>query len=821
MTGSPRAASRPPGPAALERSRWGVALAGAVLVAAVFAAYANSLSGPFVYDDKDSIVNNLTLRHLWPLTDVLAPLPGGLTVSGRPVLNLSLALNYALGGLDVRGYHAVNILIHALAGLTLFGLVRRILCLWPGKGPSTVGRVIPNPPNQPPSDRDRRVTDNAPDLARPFTDIPVADAALIAFTVAALWALHPMQTEAITYLVQRAESLMGLFYLLTLYCFVRAAGDAKDQGTQGPRDQETTAVQSPLVPWSFGPLVRRPWVWYALSVAACLLGMATKENMVSAPALVLILDRTFMAGSFAAVWRQRRRYYAALLATWVLLAGLLVSTGGNRGGSAGLGVDITWWAYVLTQFPALGHYLRLSLWPAPLVFDYGTFWIGSLAEVWPQACVAAALVVGTLYGLWRKPALGLAGAWFCAQLAPTSLVPGMTQRIVEHRMYLALAALAALGVAAVWQSAGRRGLAAFCALAAGLGVLTSQRNGDYRSEVSIWADTAAKRPANAGAHSSLGAALADAGRTAEAIREDEIALRLRPNFIAARNNLGTALIAAGRIDEAMRQLDESLRQQPDDAQAHLNMGVALDLLKRTAEAIPHYEAALRRDPSLAQAHNNLGDALSRSGQQAEGIAHLQEALRLKPGYLDAHYNLAAALARSGRLTEAQAEFAASLRLKPSDPEAYANWGGVLLATGHPAEAVLQYETALRLSPASAANHYNLGNALAAAGRLEDAVREFEAALRLQPDYVDAHNNLGNALTLLHREAEALPHYEAALTLQPNHASAHNNLGLALARLGRLEEAEAQFAQAVRLAPDYRQARDNLARAQAQLRGAAP
>ncbi len=755
MMGSPHSPPRPPEPAAATSSRRVVALACGVLVLAVFAAYSNSLSGPFVYDDKDSIVDNLTLRHLWPLSDVLAPLRGGLTVSGRPALNLSLALNFAAGGLDVRGYHVANVLIHALAGLTLFGLVRRTLA--------------------------------QPSLRERFGEAAVP----VAITMAALWALHPLQTEGVTYIVQRAESLMGLFYLLTLYGFVRS-------------------VDAPA-----------PGRWQVLSVAACLLGMATKENMVSAPVLVLLLDRAFVAGSFAAAWRRRRGFYTALATTWILLGGLLASTGGNRGGSTGFGVDISWSDYALTQFPALVHYVRLSFWPTPLVFDYGTFWIGSLADVWPQACVVVGLIAGTLFALWRKPAVGFLGAWFFAVLAPTSLMPGTTQRIVEHRMYLSLAPVVVLIVAAVCPRGGRRGLAALLALAAGLGFLTFQRNADYRSEIALWADTAAKRPANAGAHSSLGAALADAGRMAEAIREDETALRLRPNYLTARNNLGTALIAVGRVGEAIQHLEESLRQDSDNAQAHLNLGTALDILKRTPEAMPHYEAALRRDPNLAPAHNNLGDALSRSGRNAEGIVHLHEALRLKPGYVDAHYNLAAALARAGRMEEAQAQFEAGLQLKPADAEAHANWGGVLLATGHPAEAMAQFESALRLQPESASNHYNYGSVLATAGRLDEAVRQFEAALRLKPDYVDAHNNLGNALTLLRREAEALPHYEAALRLKPEHPSAHNNLGLALARLGRLPEAAAQFAEALRLAPNYQEARDNLARAQEQLRASPP
>jgi protein O-mannosyl-transferase len=752
MMGSPHA---PPLATGAARSPRRTALAGGVLLLAVFAAYANSWTGPFVYDDKDAIVRNLTLRHLWPLSQVLVPPGGGVTTSGRPALNLSLALNYAAGGLDVRGYHLTNILIHACAALALFGLVRRTLLL--------------------------------PSLRRRW-----GDAALpVAFTVAALWGLHPLQTEAVTYIVQRAESLMGLCYLLTLYGFVRS-------------------LDSPA-----------PRRWQALAFGACLVGMATKENMVSAPVLVLLFDRAFVAGGFAEAWRRRRRFYAALAATWILLAGLLASTGGNRGGSAGFGVAISWWDYALTQFPALVQYLRLSIWPAPLVFEYGPFRIDRLAQVAPQALFIVLLIGSIGWALGRNAALGWLGAAFLAILAPTSLMPGITQRIVEHRMYLSLAPVLVLVVAGVQLRGGRRGLAALWLLAAGLGWLTFQRNADYRSEIALWGDTAAKVPGNAGAHASLGAALAEAGRLDEAIREDEVALRLGPGYVSTRNNYATALIAVGRVREAVEQLEISLHEEPDNAQAHLNLGTALDILKRTPEAVAHYEAALRRDPDFAAAHNNLGDALSRMGRSAAGIAQLQEALRLQPDLISAHYNLAAALARAGRLPEAQAQFEAGLRLHPADAEAHANWGGVLLATGHPAEAAAQFAAARRLQPASATHRYNLGNALAAAGRYDDAVPEFQAALRLQPDYPDAEDNLGNALTMLHRESEALPHYEAALRLKPGYAQAHNNLGLALARLGRLPEAAAQFAEAVRCAPNYQEARDNLAQAQRQLAGASP
>ena len=197
---------------------------------------------------------------------MLCPPSHGETVSGRPVLNLSLALNYAVSGCDVRGYHVTNLAIHLAAALLLFGIVRRTLPRFRGCG-------------------------GGQQLARLQLATPLA------LAIALLWAVHPLQTESVTYIVQRAESLMGLFYLLTLYCFLRGAGSA------------------------------RAIFWYAGSVLACLLGMATKEVMVSAPLVVLLYDRTFLAGSFREAWRRRWAYYLALAATWLLLAWLVAQTG--------------------------------------------------------------------------------------------------------------------------------------------------------------------------------------------------------------------------------------------------------------------------------------------------------------------------------------------------------------------------------------------------------------------------------------------------------------------------------------------------------------
>ena len=596
-------------------SRRTIVLAGAGLVLAAVAVYANSFSGPFIFDDLPSIPQNPTLRGFLAS---LAPPGGGLTVTGRPMLNLTFALNHAISGERVWSYHALNLLIHLLAALTLYGIVRRTLA-----GP-----------------------------AAPFSVLRGGDATFVAFAAALLWELHPLQTESVTYIVQRAESLMGLFYLLTLYCFIRGADIGGRAG-------------DPAIPASkAGAGSGRPGWWFAPSFICCLLGMGTKEVMVSAPLIVLLYDRTFLSGSFRAAWHRHGRVHLALAATWIPLVGLVLHAA-NRGGTAGLGVGVSFWTYAATQFQALSHYLRLSVWPHPLVIDYGVQWVRSLGEVAPYAAGVALLLAATSVALLRRPALGFLGVSFFAILAPTSLVPGTRQTLAEHRMYLSLAPVMVLAVVALFACLGRRARFVAAAAAVGLGWMTVQRNTVYRSDVAIWRDTVASRPGNAAAHNNYGNILAGAGQAGEAMAQYEEAIRLDPGYADAHFNAGKALAQLGRPSEAIAQYEDALRIRPNMADAQTALGIALEAAGRGDEAVAHYETALRLDPNDTDALNCLGRALARTGRLPEAIAHYERALRIDRALPEVHNNLGNALRAAGRTQEALAHFEEAVRLNPN------------------------------------------------------------------------------------------------------------------------------------------------------------
>ncbi len=521
-----------------------------LLVLAGLLAYVNSLSGPFVLDDESSIPNNPTIQHGW--LAALSPPANGEVVTGRPLVNLTFAANFQFdqwrqgNGLTVGGYHAVNLAIHLLAGLALFGLVRRTLEL--------------------------------PALRERFAGRALA----VAFMATLLWLLHPLQTESVTYIAQRAESLVGLLYLLTFYCFVR--------GVEAPG----------RISWLF------------LSLTSCLLGVFSKEVIVTAPLLVLLFDRAFVAGSFAAAWRARKNYYLGLAATWLPLAGLVAAAGG-RGGSAGFIAGAAPARYLLTQMRAIVLYLQLSVWPRPLVFDYGSQLTGSLAEAAPYLLIVAALLAGTVYLLWRQPKLGFLAAWFFIVLAPSSsFVPIMTETMAEHRMYLPLAAVTVLVTLGLNLLSGQRALlAAGAALAALLGGETVARNDDYQSAARLWSDTVAKSPANARAHENYGAALLGENQLADATAEFQKAIALQPVYPEAESNLGSALARQGQVAAAVPHFAKaaaSLRLPHEKAMAYFNLGYALGQLGRYDESLAAETQSIQLEPGFAPAEAALAEA---------------------------------------------------------------------------------------------------------------------------------------------------------------------------------------------------------------------
>lgn len=580
-------------------------------------AFSNNYGGEFIFDDFDTVVENPSIQTFSPFWTPLwsgADTPNT-PLSGRPLVALTFALNFAAGGLDVRGYHLVNNLIHILAAVALFGLIWHTLLL--------------------------------PKFSTRFGH----DAAAYALAVALLWMLHPLQTEAVNYLTQRTESLMGLCYLLTLCC---AAGGLRSA---------------------------RPRQWYAFSVGACLLGMGCKEVMVSAPLLVLLYDRLFVAGSFREAIRQRSGFYLALAGTWSLLVFLQL----NSSRAATFRFDLPGLSamdYLRTQLGVVLHYLRLVFWPQFLVLDSQDW---PIAHEFSVTVVASGMALGslllmTLYALWRGFWWSAPGVLFFLALAPTSsFLPVYTEIVAERRMYLPLAAVIVCVVFAV-DALGRKVpqipapqrqralLAVLAMFSMTLGTLTWQRNLDYRSAAGLWADTVTKRPGNFRAHNNLGETLVREGRIEEAIGPFREAVRLKPDYGEAHSNLGSALATLGQFEEAIAVHRQVIAMTPDDAVAHYNLANSLLRTNDARGAASAYRQAIAMDPGFAMAHGNLGLLLLQQGDMAGAALHLQELLRLEPRRLEGYLFLADLRVRQGLFDEAIGLYRQGQALYPDSQE---------------------------------------------------------------------------------------------------------------------------------------------------------
>lgn len=598
--------SRTDGPPA-----WAVAALLAILIGVV---YGPALNAPFIYDDYLGIVRNKSINSLWPLVGTKESpgpfnTPPDNAVSARPLVNLSLAVNRFFGELNPVGYHAFNVVVHFCTSMLVWVIIRRAL-----RVPYFAGRID-------------------------------TSAGWLAMAAALLCSLHPLQTEAVIYAIQRTELMMAFFYLATLYCSLRY-----------------WEIQSLASTGNRLDLTKRRGFWLILAVLACLAGMASKEVMVSAPLMVLLFERTFVAGSLLNAVRRSWPLYVGLATTWVLLIGLTL--GFPRSNSAGFGLGppaFVWWA---TQCKVLFMYLRLAVWPWPLSIHYQLPYLATFAGAWIYVALVLVLGIVTLALLWRNNPVGFLGTWVFAILAPTSIVPIVTEMAAERRMYLPLVALVVLVVVGgyVWvgrmlhardggwlRKFGFRSAIAVTVLPAMLvalvfGLLSAKRLAAYDDPMALWQQVLERQPDNYLAHQTVGFYQAAAGNNSAATEQYREAIRLNPDSTQARYGLAMFLLKTGAANEAVAELREVVKRMPSDAKMHQNLGVALYQAGRNNEAIDAFRKTLELDSKSWMTHIQLGMAYQQVGQYPKAIELFERASQLSPETIDIYKHLADAYA---------------------------------------------------------------------------------------------------------------------------------------------------------------------------------
>jgi tetratricopeptide (TPR) repeat protein len=599
-----------------------------------------------------------------------------------------------VSGLEVRGYHLVNIAIHLTCGLLLFGVVRRVL--------------------------------NGPTFRSEWSG--ASDG--VALAAAALWLLHPLNSEAVDYLTQRTELMMGLFYIGTFYPMVRADGSA------------------------------RPLLWRIVAVGACALGMACKETMVTAPIMVWLYDWRIRGESVRDTFRRRGPFYAALASTWLLLVALQWS--GPRIHSAGWSAGIGVWTYLLNQAVMITRYLRLTVWPAGLVLAYGYPLQLTLNDVLPNAVTVFGLLVTTLVTLRLAPRVGFLLTWVVLTLAPTSsLVPIATEVGAERRMYvplMALAVLAAVGLARAaqvidWRSRRRLGsacaLTAVVAVTAAYGVETADRNREYQSGL-IMAQTVLARWPTAYAHFLLATELIGVGDRLGALPHLQVAVRDVPR---AEMILGVELAKAGQLDDALSHLQAFVRLEPlmlEAVPARNLIGRLLTQRGQREAAANQFRLVLQMDPAFVEAHGHLADALFELSQFAAALSEYRQYLEAFPRDAPATLKLGVALDKLGHSDEALAAFRRVLDLDPHNALAARDAAINRLTADDYAGTVIFGRRAVAAKPDDPVAHDVLGIGLAFESHWADAMAELQRAVQLDPSNAQFREHLASVEVRGHR-----------------------------------------------------------------------
>jgi tetratricopeptide (TPR) repeat protein len=634
-------------------------------------AYANALGNTFHFDDYEGILRNVSLRSL-------ANIPAYFTdptifrftqrLDWRPILQTTYALDYAIGGYDPFIFNLTDLLLHIGTAWLAFLVVGEVGRRWP----------------------------------EPFgLDV---SGAWIAFAAAALFVVHTVNSQTVNYVWARSSLLAATFYLLSFYCHVR-----------GP----------------FGGKAEKSFLWHLGALAAFACGLGSKATAVSLPGMLVVYEFLFLnpAGRnpFGIFFREPRRLVKyiptlAVLAGYIALRAALMPRGTHQLISMSL---IGRRSYLATQFRAWIYYLKLFLWPHPLVSDYPGF--GWSASLWDSRVLASlALIAAIAVGAWRvrhsRPMLSFFTLWFFIALLPEASVIARPDAVTGHRPYLAYAGLSVAAILfglqiAAWlwrrRKAGGRPPAEFrfaCGLALGVALTlltgaTIRRNLDWRDEVTLWSDVIRNDPTNSRAHMSLGVRYVE--------RED--------------------------YAKAQELLDKAIQLSPRNPEAYMYRGNLNLVLGRYEQALSDLDIAVGPGrPSLYSLFYR-GEVYRKIGRYEEALKDYESALRLDNRFPDAYYGTAMVHWTRKELPEATEACKKLLEFEPDSPRSYLCLGSLLMHQGIFGEALKVYYNGVVLFPQNSTLWYGLGTAYEELGQYKEAEAAYSKSSSLGQESSQSKN----------------------------------------------------------------------------------
>jgi Flp pilus assembly protein TadD len=663
-----------------------------LLITAVLAVFWRALDCDFVnYDDPTYITSNPTVQQGLTRQNFFWALRSDAASNWHPLTWMSHMVDVDFYGMNPRGHHLTNLLLHAANAVLLFLALRSL-----------------------------------------------SGAIYRSAIVAALFALHPLRVESVVWVSERKDVLSTLFLMLTLWSYASYARGKMPANPVLPSAKKGLSVNS----------------HYILALFFFLLGLMSKPMLVTLPFVLLLLDywplRRLEPGkirnTLGPLLLEKIPFFILAAAS-----GVVTFVVQRRGGAVSPMAALSLGSRVCNAFISYARYLGKAFWPSHLsiLYPHPRQW-----AAWEVAAAVILLTLISGCVVWRaarQPYLIVGWLWFVGMLVPAiGLVQVGIQSMADRYSYVPLVGVFIMIVWGGWEwlggsAAGKWTLQTAAALALiACFVLTPRQIHYWANSETLFKHAVAVTTDNYLAYNNIGYYLSNRGENVEAMKYYRSSLRINSNYDEAHNNLGFSLATMGSNREAIVEYIKALSIKSNLTEAHNNLGNALAAVGRNDEAVHEYLVALQENPHHAQAHNNYGIALAMHGKLDEAIDQFHMAIRNKPDYSSAHSDLGNALAMQGKFDEASAQFRLCLKIDPNEPEVHNNLGNVLAQQGKLDDAAAHYRTALKMKPQNPEAHFNLGYCLARQGRRAEAEDQYLQALAQQPDYAQAREQL-NAL----------------------------------------------------------------------------
>jgi len=798
------------------------------LVAAVI--YSNIYNSPFVFDDKWQIVEKTSIRHLGnylSFEQLLKP---------RAIVDLTFAINYKFGKLNVFGFHLINVLIHIINGFIVYFLA---LIIFKQLSVSPIPQSSIVQPSQHPTiqSSNHPVNFSPP---HPLTLSPSQQISFISLFAALIFVAHPIQTQAVTYTIQRYASVAAMFYMASVLFYLKArieAESSKWKAQSGKLKAQSRKLKAKRITHEAQRINDRGGrsilsafsfelsALYSLSIFCGMLAFLSKQNTASLPGAILLVEYLFVDRTWQG-WKRKIPWFAVAFTLWLLFVFYVSGFFGGVGGSAETGLledvsglmqetdTVSRWSYLCTQFNVLVIYIRLLFLPVGQNLDYLYSFKSGFFDGYTSLAFLFLAGIAAL-GIWnikKRPVIAFAIFWFFITLSVESSIIPIRDALFEHRLYLAMFGFALLIPYLIFHflSTKRMLVAAVSVLIiASFGTATFLRNIAWQNEISIWSDIVSKSQENYRALNNWGSALLWIDKPDEAIKKLKRALTLRPDYSEALNNWGSALSKIGKMEKAIQKHKQALSIQPYNFKAWYNWAYVLIQINDPDEAIAKLQKVISIKPDYAKAWGNLGGAYLLKGKIEEAVEASKRAVSLEPEYSEALCNLGIALGKAGMSEEAIQKFKKAGTIDPNNAQIWKNWGYALELMNKPAEAIKKFERSISINPDDAKVWDKCGIALLKTGRSSEAIVKFERAVSIKPDYSEALCHWGVALGMKGRLEEAVSKFEKAATIKPDYIDVWSNWGNALVKMKRFEDAVKKYEKALSLNPEMPNVRKTL------------